>query len=153
MHIAALPSWFSSLLSTFRLFQAFLGYAECFFFCSAKHFCSILITFFPLPTIFLLCWALLTSSEHFSATLSISRLFQSFLVYTERCFGSSRQHFFCSAKHFSTILSTFRLFQEFFCYAKWVFFCSAVYFSALLCTARHTCIAENCLAEPKNRSE
>ncbi len=87
LHIATLPSCFSSLLGTFWLFQAFLGYAVCFF-CYAKHFSAMLSPFllcqafffhadhlFPLPSIYLLCWALFTSSEHFSATLSTSRLF------------------------------------------------------------------------------
>ena len=52
MHIAALPSCFSSQLSTFRLFQALFGYAERFF-CYAKHFSSYRPTesFFGLPTI------------------------------------------------------------------------------------------------------
>ena len=67
MHFAALPSCVSSLLSTIRLFQAFLGYAECFF-CHTKHFSAMLSHFLlcqalffhadhllPLPSMFLLC--------------------------------------------------------------------------------------------------
>ena len=135
MYIAALPSCISSLLSTFRLFQAFLGYAECFF-CHTKHFSAMLSPFLlcqafffhadhllPWPSTFLLCWGLLSSSEHFSATLSTSRLFQSFISYSERCFGSSKhisamlniffllcQAFFGYAEHFSALPSIFLLF-------------------------------------------
>ncbi len=64
-------------------------------FCSAKLFSSIVITCFLCHALFF-C-ADLSSSEHFSLTLSTARLFPSFLFYAERCFGSS--------KHFSDILS------------------------------------------------
>ncbi len=148
MRNAALPSRVSSLLSTFRLLQAFLGCAKCFF-CYAKHFLAMLNPFllcqafffhadhlFPLPSIFLLCWALLSSSEHCSATLSTSRLFQSFAFYAERCFGSSKHFaamliiFFCYAKPFSAMPSAlpsiFLLFYVVFLLYR-VLFCSAVY--------------------------
>ena len=94
--IAALPSCFSSLLSTFRLFQVLFDYVERFF-CYAKHFllfwavfrlCQAVFRyaepFSDLPTIFLLCWARLGSVKHFSAMLSTFRLYEAFCFYTER---------------------------------------------------------------------
>ena len=77
MHIAALPSCFSSLLGTFRHFQALFGYAERFF-CYAKHFPSILSVFFSSAKLFsamlspfLLCQAFFGYAEPFSALPSI----------------------------------------------------------------------------------
>ena len=54
MHIAALSSCVSSLLSTFRLFLAFLGYAECFVL-PHQAFFSYGEPFSALPSIFLPC--------------------------------------------------------------------------------------------------
>ncbi len=139
MHIAALPSSFSSLLGTLSFFQAFLGYAKCFF-CYAKHFSAMLSSlllrqaffsyagsFFALPSIFFPYWSLVSFAKHFSsmlstsqlfraffflATLSTYQLFQSFLFYAERYIGSSQ--------HISDMLS--------------IFFCSAKHFAAMLST-------------------
>ncbi len=58
--LSAMPSMFLLFWAVFRLCQAVFSYAE---------------SLFPLPTIFRLCWGLLSSWEHFSATLSTSRFF------------------------------------------------------------------------------
>ncbi len=132
MHIAALPNCVSSLLTTFWLFQAK-------FFLLCQAFFSYAAHLFPLPSILLLCWALLSSSENFSATLSTSRII-SFLRWEVfrlfQAFFSYAEHFFCSAKHFSDMLSTFAallciflLCKVFFLLCR-VFFCSDVYYTA-----------------------
>ncbi len=114
-HFSSMPTVFfchtkhlSAMLSPFLLCQSFFFHAD--------HM-------FPLPSIFLLCWGLLNSSEHFSATLSTSRLFQSFLFYAETCFGSSK-HLSAMLSIFSTLSSIFRL--------RWARFGSAKHFVALL---------------------
>ncbi len=126
MHIAALPNCVSSLLTTFWLFQAK-------FFLLCQAFFNYAAHLFPLPSILLLCWALLSSSQNFSATLSTSRII-SFLRF--QAFFSYAEHFFCSAKHFSDMLSTFAallciflLCKVFFLLCR-VFFCSDVYYTA-----------------------
>ncbi len=97
--------------SVFLECQAFFSYAEPFFALASIFLPGWSLVSFA--SIFLLCWALLTSSEHFSATLRSSQLFQSFLFYAERCFGSSKcssamlSILFCSAKHISSMLSVF----------------------------------------------
>ncbi len=137
MHIAALPSSISSLLGTFRLFQALFGHAERFF-CYAMHFSSILSGVSALPSSFQLCWALFCSAnhfssvlgtyisvKHFSATLSTFRLHQTCFFYTERLFRS--------AKHFASMLNISPALPSIFL-LRWVFFfCSAKHF--LLCRA------------------
>ncbi len=140
----------TSLICTLLLCRAaFLLYWACFdsskhfsamqsvFFSYAKHLFSYAETFSALPSIFLqcwslvlfakhfflLCWALLSSSKHFSATLSTSRLFQSFLFYAERCLGSS--------KHFSGMLSIWSALPSIF-HMCWALFSSSKLFSSIV---------------------
>ncbi len=166
MHIAALPSCVSSLLSTFRLFQAFLGCAECFF-PRCQAFFSYGEPFSALPRIFLPRWSLVSFANHFSSVLSTSQFFRAF---------------FGHAKHFSNLpiislldWEVFRLFQAFCSYAH-ILFCCAKPFTALpsvfllryvvflLCCVLHgieekcleksrkgLSIAEKCLAEQKKK--
>ena len=82
MHMAPVPSCFSSLLNTFQLFQAVLGCAECF---SSLHFYSVLSTsrlyqtfFSAMLSTFRLCQAFFFSSERFSCLLGIFLLFRAF---------------------------------------------------------------------------
>ncbi len=83
MHIAVLPSCVSSLLSTFRLFQAFLGCVECFFpLCQA--FFSYAEPFSALPSIFLPRLSLVSFAKHFSSVLSISQFFRAFFGHAEK---------------------------------------------------------------------
>ena len=149
MHIAALPSCVSSLLRTLRHVQALYGYTERFF-RYAKHYSAILSGFSAPPsslelcwalfcsaTIFLLCWARLSSVKHFSAMLSPFRLYQAFfssilsslsallsiflLCWTFFCptkhFSSMLSVVFCSAKHLSPMLGPFLLCLALFFYA------------------------------------
>ncbi len=98
MHIAVLPSCFSSLLSTFRLFQALFGSPE-WFFCYAKHVSSILIGFLAMSSSFQICGDFFCSANHFLSVLSTSRLCQAFFGY---------------AKHFPALPSIFQLCWAFF---------------------------------------
>ena len=155
MHIAALPSCVSSLLSTFRLFQAFLGCAECFF-CYAKLFLSCAEPFTALPSIFLPCWSLISFAKHFSSVLSTSQLFRAFFGHAKALLGSSNhlpsmlrgvsalprifqlcwsfffllcQADFGYAEPFSALPSVFILCYVVFLLCR-VLFCSAVYCTA-----------------------
>ncbi len=108
MYIAALPSCFSSRLSTVRLFQAFIGKAERFF-CSVNHFCFYAEHVSVLSSIFRQCLALSGSTKHFSSILNGLSALLSIFFYAE-CF-------FCSAKHVSAMLSPFLLCQALFFHA------------------------------------
>ncbi len=158
MHIDALPSCFSSLLGTFRLFQAIFCCAERFF-CYAKHCSSIMRSFSALPSSFQLCWALFCSANHFSSVLSTSRLCQAFFGYAKhfpalpRCYQAFffyTERLFHSAKDFSSMLNIFLSCQTFFFYAEraffsalpsifplcWALFCSAKHFSSMPCSTQ-----------------
>ena len=102
-NFAALPSTFRLCRAVFLLCQALFSYSERFF-GSAKQF-GVLPNPFRSVTIFPLCWACLSSVKHFSAMLSIFRLYQAFFFYTEQ--------FIHSATHFSSMLNIFLPYQAF----------------------------------------
>ncbi len=123
IHISALSSCFSTLLSPFRLFQVLFGYAERFF-CYAKHFSSILSDF-------RVCQA-------FSAMLSTFRLYKAFFFYIERFFLLC-QAFFGYSEPLSAPPSIFSTLPSIFLIWR-VFFRCAESSSALLCILLLRCM-------------
>ncbi len=131
MPIAALPSCFSSLLSTFRPLQAIFGYS--------KHFSAM-------PSSFQLCWTLFCFDNHFSSVLSTSRLVKHFPALLSTF----------ATRHFSSILSVFSALLSFFL-LRWTFFCPTKHFADicrmcfLLCQAFFFYAAQYTAKQKKTR--